>query len=47
VVLSIAEYERLIENLWDYAVIAHRRNVPTIPHEQFVSELKQDGTLPS
>jgi hypothetical protein len=47
VVLSIAEYERLIENLWDYAVIAHRRNVPTIPHEQFVSELKQDGILPS
>ena len=47
VVLPIAEYERLMEDLGDYAVIADRRKEPTISHEQFVSELKQDGTLPS
>ena len=47
VVLPIADYERLMEDLGDYAVIADRRKVPTIPHEQFVSELKQDGILPS
>ena len=47
VVLPIAEDERLMEDLEDYAVIADRRKEPTISHEQFVSELKQDGTLPS
>ena len=47
VVLPIADYERLMEDLGDYAVIADRRKEPTISHEQFVSELKQDGTLPS
>ena len=47
VVLPIAEYERLMEYLWDYAVIADRRKESTISHEQFAIELKQDGTLPS
>ena len=47
VVLPIADYERLMEDLGDYAVIADRLKEPTISHEQFVSELKQDGTLPS
>jgi len=47
VVLPIAEYERLMEDLEDYAIIADRRKEPTISHELFVSELKQDGTLPS
>ena len=47
VVLPIAEYERLMEDLGDYAVIADRRKEQTISHEQFVSELKQDGILPS
>ena len=47
VVLPIAEYERLMEDLEDYAVIADRRKEPTISHDQFVSELKQDGILPS
>jgi hypothetical protein len=46
-VLPIAEYERLMEDLGDYAVIADRLKEPTISHEQFVSELKQDGILPS
>ena len=41
VVLPIAEYERLMEDLGDYAAIADRRKEPTISHEQFVSELKQ------
>jgi len=47
VVVPIAEYDRLIEDLENYAVIADRRKEPTISHEQFVSKLKQDGTLPS
>ena len=45
VVLPISDYERLLEDLEDLAVVAERRNEPTIPHEQFVSELKRDGLI--
>lgn len=45
VVLPIAEYEQLLEDLEDLAVVAERRKEPTIPHEQFVDELKHDGIL--
>jgi hypothetical protein len=47
VLLPLSDYERLLEDLNDLAVIADRRDEPTIPHEQFVRELKQDGLLPS
>jgi len=39
VVLPISDYEKLLEDLKDLAVVAERRKEPTIPHEQFVSEL--------
>jgi hypothetical protein len=45
VVLPLQEYEKLLEDLDDLAVIAERRNEPTIPHEQFVAELKRDGII--
>jgi hypothetical protein len=45
VVLSIPAYEKLLDDLDDLAVVAERRNEPTIPHEQFLSELKRDGIL--
>jgi hypothetical protein len=45
VVLPIADYEKLLEDLEDLAVVAERREEPTIPHEQLVSELKRDGLL--
>jgi hypothetical protein len=45
VVLPISDYEKLLEDLKDLAVVAARRDEPTIPHEQFVSELKRDGLL--
>jgi hypothetical protein len=35
VILPISDYEKLLE----------RREEATIPHEQFVSELKRDGLL--
>ncbi len=47
VVLPLAEYEKLMEDLDDLAIIADRRDEPTIPHEQFKKELKRDGILPS
>ena len=45
VVLPIADYEKLLEDLVDLVVVAERREEPTIPHEQFVAELKRDGLL--
>ena len=45
VLLSISAYEKLLEDLADLAVVAERRDEPTIPHEQFVSELKRDGLV--
>jgi len=34
-----------IEDIADSAVIAERREEPTIPHEEFVAELKRDGVV--
>lgn len=45
VVLSLPAYEKLIEDLEDLAVVAERRDEATIPHAQFVGELKRDGLL--
>ncbi len=45
VVLPISDYEKLLAGLEDLAVVAERRDEPTVPHEQFVSELKRDGLI--
>ena len=45
VLLPIAAYEKLLEDLDDLAAVAERREDSTIPHEQFISELKRDGIL--
>lgn len=45
VVLPISEYEKLLEDLDDLAVVAERRDEPLIPHDQFIAELKRDGKL--
>jgi hypothetical protein len=45
VVLSISDYEKLLEDLDDLATVAERRDEPSIPHEQFKAELKRDGIL--
>lgn len=45
VVLPLPEYEKLLEDLADLAVVAERREEPTVPHEQFVAELKRDGIV--
>lgn len=45
VVLPINDYEKLLEDLDDLAVVAERRNEPVIPHDQFIADLKRDGTL--
>jgi len=47
VLLPIAEYEQLIEDLEDLAALAERREEPTVSHEQLIQELKRDGLLPA
>lgn len=46
VLLPIADYEQLLEDLRDLAAVVERREEPTIPHDQFLQELKKDGLLP-
>lgn len=45
VILPIASYEALIEDLHDLAAIADRRSEPTVSHDDFIADLKQDGIL--
>ena len=45
VVLSIDEYETLIEDIADLALVAERRDEPTIRHEDLEARLKADGLL--
>ncbi len=43
--LPIEEYESLIEDLADLAIVAERRGEPTLTHEAVMDELERDGLL--
>ncbi len=45
VILPLAVYEELLEDLEDLAVVAERRDEPTVAHEEVARRLKQDGLL--
>ena len=45
VVLPVAEYEELLEDLEDLARIAERREEPAITHDELVARLKADGLV--
>ena len=45
VILGYDEYQELIEDLHDLAVIAERRDEKSIPFDEFVTKLRQDGRL--
>ncbi|HEY0078813.1 MAG TPA: hypothetical protein VGB73_09230 [Pyrinomonadaceae bacterium] len=45
VILPINEFEEPLEDLQDLAVLAERRDEPTISHEELLAALKQDGLL--
>lgn len=47
VVLSIEEYEELIEDLHDLAIMAERRDDERLSFEEFEQGLKNDGLLQS
>lgn len=43
VVLQIDEFEELLEDLHDLAVVAERRDEETVSHDQVLAELEGDG----
>lgn len=45
VVMSIDHYEELLEDVHDLAVIAERREEPSISFEELKRRLKKDGLL--
>ncbi len=45
VVLTIEEFEQLIEDIEDLAIVAERRDEPSVSHEELVAELKRNGLL--
>jgi hypothetical protein len=45
VVLSIDEYETLLEDIADLVLVAERRDEPTISHEDLEAKLRADGLL--
>jgi hypothetical protein len=45
VVLPIEGYRRLLEDLHDLAVVAERRDEPTVTLEELKRRLRQDGLL--
>ncbi len=45
VILPIEEFEELMEDLADLAVLAERRDESTVPSEEVIARLKRDGLL--
>ncbi|MGF1542534.1 MAG: hypothetical protein ACFCU5_19170 [Pleurocapsa sp.] len=45
VILSIAQFEELLEDLEDLAIVAERRDESTTSHTDLIAELKQDGII--
>jgi len=45
VVLSLEQYEKVIEDLHDLAVVAERRDEETISLQELRRRLKKDGVL--
>ena len=43
VILSMAKFEGLLEDLEDLLLVAERRDEPTISHADVLAELKRDG----
>lgn len=46
-VIPIDEYEELMEDLNDLAVVAERRNETRVSFEEVKRRLREDGRLPS
>lgn len=45
VIIPVEEYEELLEDIHDLAVIAERRDEPAIAFEELKKKLRRDGLL--
>ncbi|MCK4579786.1 MAG: hypothetical protein KAU10_00450 [Dehalococcoidia bacterium] len=45
VILPLNEYQEMVEDLHDLAIIAERREEPTVSFEKLKQKLKKDGLL--
>ena len=45
VILPINEFEELLEDFEDLAIVAERRDEPTVSHKELVDELNKDGII--
>ena len=45
VVLSIKEYQEILEDYEDLAIVAERKDEKRTTHDSFLEELKQDGII--
>ncbi|MCP4695916.1 MAG: hypothetical protein GY862_03560 [Gammaproteobacteria bacterium] len=45
VVISIADFQELIEDIEDLAAIAERKDEGTVSHKDLLEELKKDGFI--
>lgn len=45
VILPLVEFQELIEDIEDLAIVAERREEPTMSHEELVIRLKRDGLI--
>ena len=44
-VIDIKEFENMLEDIEDLVIIAQRKDEDTTSHEDFLKELKADGTI--
>ena len=45
VILPIAQFEELLEDIEDLVIVAERRDEPTTSHADLLAELKQNGII--
>ena len=45
VILSVSDFQELLEDIEDLAAVAERRNDPAVSHEDLLNELRADGLL--
>jgi hypothetical protein len=45
VLIPYRDYERLMEDIHDLAIIAERKNEKVISHEEMMKRLKKDGLI--
>lgn len=45
VIIPIEDYEEMMQDIEDLAVVAERKNEPSVSHQEVIARLKKDGLL--